>query len=132
MSSTVHKSSLTSTDDDQDASYDPEEMPLTQLLSVSTTILAQALDLVENVLTSDEQLTIHSKYLPGSTIGIVEYLILFPPTEQALQANTYDTRGTTFCYCLIRCLPHHLTNFVMTFECGIHPWNLIWLTQRPP
>jgi hypothetical protein len=27
---------------------------------------------VENVLTSDEQLTIHSKYLPGSTIGIVE------------------------------------------------------------
>jgi hypothetical protein len=72
MSSTVHKSSLTSTDDDQDASYDPEEMPLTQLLSVSTTILAQALDLVENVLTSDEQLTVHSKYLPGSTIGIVE------------------------------------------------------------
>jgi len=69
MSSTVHKSSLTSTDVDQDASYDPEEMPLTQLLSVSTTILAQALDLVENVLTSDEQLTVHSKYLPGSTIG---------------------------------------------------------------
>lgn len=40
-----------------------------QLLSVSTTVLAQAQDLVENVLTSDEQLQVHSKYLPGSTIG---------------------------------------------------------------
>lgn len=72
MSSTFHKSSLTSTQNDQDTSHDPEEIPLTQLLSVSTTILTQALDLVENVLTSDEQLTIHSKYLPGSTIGTVE------------------------------------------------------------
>jgi len=72
MSSMVHKSSSSSSTDapnSQGDSYDPEETPLTQLLSVSTTILAQALDLVENVLTSDEQLTIHSKYLPGSTIG---------------------------------------------------------------
>jgi hypothetical protein len=43
--------------------------PLTQLLVVAVTVLQQAADLVENVLTSDEQLTVHSKYLPGSTIG---------------------------------------------------------------
>ncbi|OJA18804.1 hypothetical protein AZE42_00841 [Rhizopogon vesiculosus] len=43
--------------------------PIAQLQFVSTTVLQQALDLVENILTSDEQLTIQSKFLPGSTIG---------------------------------------------------------------
>jgi hypothetical protein len=43
---------------------------LIQLLAVATTVLRQGLDLVENVLTSDDQLTVHSKYLPGSTIGV--------------------------------------------------------------
>ncbi|KAG2156470.1 uncharacterized protein EDB93DRAFT_1079602 [Suillus bovinus] len=43
--------------------------PLIQLQFVSTTVLQQALDLVENVLTSDDQLTAQSKFLPGSTIG---------------------------------------------------------------
>ncbi|KAJ8596483.1 hypothetical protein M405DRAFT_781515 [Rhizopogon salebrosus TDB-379] len=43
--------------------------PLAQLQFVSTTVLQQALDLVENILTSDEQLTVQSKFLPGSTIG---------------------------------------------------------------
>lgn len=43
---------------------------LTQLLSVSKTVLLQAVDLLDNYLTSDDQLTMHSKFLPGSTIGI--------------------------------------------------------------
>ena len=43
---------------------------LSQLLSVAVTVLRQGLDLVENVLSSDEQLTVHSKHLPGSTIGL--------------------------------------------------------------
>jgi hypothetical protein len=43
---------------------------LTQLLSVSKTVLLQAVDLLDNYLTSDDQLTTHSKFLPGSTIGI--------------------------------------------------------------
>jgi len=47
----------------------PNEIPLLQLASVATTVLRQGLDLVENVLTSDDQLKVHSKYLPGSTIG---------------------------------------------------------------
>jgi hypothetical protein len=42
---------------------------LSQLLSVAVTVLRQGLDLVDNVLSSDEQLTVHSKLLPGSTIG---------------------------------------------------------------
>ena len=42
---------------------------LEQLLDVSTKVLAQAIDLLDNSLTSDNQLTVSSKYLPGSTIG---------------------------------------------------------------
>lgn len=42
---------------------------LEQLLEVGTIILGQALDLLDNSLTSDEQLTIQSQYMPGSTIG---------------------------------------------------------------
>ncbi|TFY82070.1 hypothetical protein EWM64_g1942 [Hericium alpestre] len=42
---------------------------LDQLLDVSTKILTQALDLLDNSLSSDEQLLYNSKFLPGSTIG---------------------------------------------------------------
>jgi len=42
---------------------------LEQLIEVGTIILTQALDLLNNSLTSDEQLTIQSQYMPGSTIG---------------------------------------------------------------
>lgn len=42
---------------------------LEQLIDVGTTILNQALDLLDSSLTSDEQLTVHSQYMPGSTIG---------------------------------------------------------------
>jgi len=42
---------------------------LAQQISVAKTILLQAVDLVDNHLTADEQLTVHSQYMPGSTIG---------------------------------------------------------------
>ncbi|KAF8649825.1 hypothetical protein AX16_005590 [Volvariella volvacea WC 439] len=51
------------------APQDDATLQMTQMLSVSVTVLRQAVDLVDNYLTSDEQLTIHSRYLPGSTIG---------------------------------------------------------------
>ncbi|KAG6910600.1 hypothetical protein DXG01_009551 [Tephrocybe rancida] len=44
--------------------------PLISLLYVSKTVLLQAVDLLDNYLTSDDQLTISSKFLPGSTIGV--------------------------------------------------------------
>ncbi|KAF9229564.1 hypothetical protein BS17DRAFT_771628 [Gyrodon lividus] len=50
-----------------DGDYNTEQ--LIQLLFVSTTVLQQALNLVNDVLTHDNQLTVQSKYLPGSTIG---------------------------------------------------------------
>ncbi|GLB36415.1 hypothetical protein LshimejAT787_0307030 [Lyophyllum shimeji] len=37
--------------------------------TITVTILLQAVDLLDNYLTSDDQLTISSKFLPGSTIG---------------------------------------------------------------
>ncbi|KAG9314577.1 hypothetical protein JVU11DRAFT_5379 [Chiua virens] len=51
------------------ANGDPQSSQLSELLCVSSTTLRQALDLVDNVLTKDDQLTVQSKYLPGSTIG---------------------------------------------------------------
>ncbi|KAJ3562476.1 hypothetical protein NP233_g9547 [Leucocoprinus birnbaumii] len=42
---------------------------LMQQLSVARTVLLQAVDLLDNYLISDEQLSVSSKYLPGSTIG---------------------------------------------------------------
>ena len=52
---------------------------LEQLIDVGVTILNQALDFVNNSLTSDEQLTVHSQYMPGSTIGTV--LIPLSPND---------------------------------------------------
>ncbi|EJF66470.1 hypothetical protein BD309DRAFT_419438 [Dichomitus squalens] len=46
-----------------------EAIALARLLETSTAILRQGVDLVENGLTSDDQLTTHSNYIPGSTIG---------------------------------------------------------------
>ncbi|KAI0961181.1 hypothetical protein AcV7_000352 [Taiwanofungus camphoratus] len=46
-----------------------EVTALARLQEVSTVVLRQAVDLVNNSLTSDEQLTVHSQFMPGSTIG---------------------------------------------------------------
>ena len=51
------------------SSKEAEELSLKRLLEVSTIVLQQAVDLVDNSLTSDDQLTTHSQYMPGSTIG---------------------------------------------------------------
>ncbi|CAL1696432.1 unnamed protein product [Somion occarium] len=46
-----------------------EIQALKRLLEVASIVLSQAVDLVENSLTSDEQLSEPSKFIPGSTIG---------------------------------------------------------------
>jgi len=46
-----------------------EHTPLENLLAVSETVVRQAIDFVRDDLSSDEQLTFRSKYIPGSTIG---------------------------------------------------------------
>ncbi|TCD70090.1 hypothetical protein EIP91_005072 [Steccherinum ochraceum] len=46
-----------------------EAKALERLLEVSTLVLAQAVNLVDNSLVSDDQLTAKSQYIPGSTIG---------------------------------------------------------------
>jgi len=72
---------------------------LQQQLAVSRTVLNQAVDLLDNHLSSDDQLTVHSKYLPGSTIGkhlrhardhyvlLLECMANAPP-----RVLSYDTR----------------------------------------
>ena len=46
-----------------------ESTSLDQLLWVAKAVLEQALVLVREALTSDDQLSYPSKYIPGSTIG---------------------------------------------------------------
>ncbi|KAG8726130.1 hypothetical protein FRC12_023677, partial [Ceratobasidium sp. 428] len=40
-----------------------------QLTEVARAVLGQAVDLLQNTLSDDDQLTYQSKYIPGSTIG---------------------------------------------------------------
>ncbi|KAF7319991.1 Histone deacetylase [Mycena kentingensis (nom. inval.)] len=46
-----------------------QETTLSQLLNVSRIVLQQGIDLLDEHLTSNDQLTVQSQYLPGSTIG---------------------------------------------------------------
>lgn len=62
-------SNMASSRDVEKAPASPDET-LFQQMEVAKTILNQAVDLLDNHLTSDDQLTVHSKYLPGSTIGM--------------------------------------------------------------
>jgi len=50
-------------------SAEAEETTLTQLLQVSRIVLRQGIELLDNHITSSDQLTVHSQHLPGSTIG---------------------------------------------------------------
>ena len=43
--------------------------PLENLLAVAVIVLHQAIDLLEDKISSDDQLSYRSKYIPGSTIG---------------------------------------------------------------
>lgn len=65
---------------------------LHQLQSVSTTVLRQALDLVENTLTQDDQLLVHSRYLPGSTIGMCALHRQISCVERHGQENIFGMR----------------------------------------
>ncbi|KAJ7666443.1 hypothetical protein B0H17DRAFT_1089812 [Mycena rosella] len=53
----------------EEQQVDSEETTLSQLLKVSRIVLRQGIDLLDNHITSNDQLTVHSQYLPGSTIG---------------------------------------------------------------
>lgn len=53
-----------------------EPSALEHLLDVTRTTMQQAIDLVNNHLITDDQLSAHSRYLPGSTIGSFRYRCL--------------------------------------------------------
>lgn len=70
---------------------------LAQLQTVSTTVLRQAIELVENTLSRDDQLLVHSRYLAGSTIGTYATLMITSSLSQRLcnQASTCAMHATT-------------------------------------
>ncbi|OCB85236.1 hypothetical protein A7U60_g7863 [Sanghuangporus baumii] len=53
-----------------------EAESLDKLLQVSVIVLRQAVDLVNHSLSEDDQLTVESKFIPGSTIGVFLSLVL--------------------------------------------------------
>lgn len=69
MSPVVTLPACADTSKDSTSGQLDEATALARLLEVSTVVLRQAVDLVNDNLTSDDQLTVHSQYLPGSTIG---------------------------------------------------------------
>ena len=75
-----------------------EATALARLLEVSVIILRQAIDLVNHNLASDDQLTIHSQYLPGSTIGNIASLFNSKALNVYSKGNISDTHGTISCY----------------------------------
>jgi len=61
--------------------FSPEVAPLSmtamqdderssQILTVATTVLQQAVDMLDAHITSDDQLVAHSALIPGSTLGM--------------------------------------------------------------
>ena len=99
---------------------------LEQLLEVGTIILSQALDLLDNSLTSDEQLTIPSQYMPGSTIGMTKNqlgpLALTLTLVVLDKASIFVTLETTFLSCWTACPDRDHTYFLMTYGPGTRPW----------
>ncbi|RXW20637.1 hypothetical protein EST38_g5240 [Candolleomyces aberdarensis] len=61
--------SLPSTNMAPDPSNADRKETLFQQLAVAKTVLSQAVDLVDNHLQADDQLSVQSQYMPGSTIG---------------------------------------------------------------
>ncbi|KAA1468554.1 hypothetical protein DENSPDRAFT_833894, partial [Dentipellis sp. KUC8613] len=77
-----------------------EARNLEQLQDVSVKVLEQAVDLLNNSLSSDDQLTYNSKFLPGSTIGkhlrhARDHfaLLLACAASQPPHVMSYDTRS---------------------------------------
>ena len=93
-------------------------------LFVAKTVLQQAIDLLANHITSDDQLTVHSKYMPGSTIGqfvCLHRTWIIPSTEH--KANISDMLSTiTSCF-WIACLVILHASSRMTLGFGIPPWR---------
>ena len=86
--------------------HNPHSAQLSELLFVSSTVLQQALDLVDNALTNNNQLTVQSKYLPGSTIG-------------NLFAHTSILALTSLMPSIGKHLRHARDHFILLIDCAV-------------
>jgi len=106
-----------------------------QLLSVSKTVLLQAVDLLDNYITSDDQLTINSRFLPGSTIGMP---ILSTRNNYLTDLSTFHQEST----CVMLVITsfslwsashlHHPTSSLMTREVAVYRWKAVDLLHGKP
>ena len=108
-----------------------DDKNLEQLIDVGVTILSQALNLLNDSLTSDEQLTAHSRYMPGSTIGTMliprsqgPYARLVLNACPLTQVNIFVTRETTLLSCLTAWPAHSHTLSHMMYGLETPPWRV--------
>lgn len=58
-----------------------------QLLAVAAAVLNQALDLVQNRLTDDSQLSVSAQHLAGSTIGVCDHFSIMNAADTPILAR---------------------------------------------
>jgi len=78
-----------------------------QQLSVAKTVLLQAVDLLDNHLVSDQQLTVQSRFMPGSTIGIRKII------KSEVTVTNWPFTG--------KHLRHARDHFVLLIACILNP-----------
>lgn len=116
---------------DRDTIASDRRETLLQQLAVARTVLSQAVDLVNNHFTSDEQLTVHSQYMPGSTIGMSSVSVI-PRfyTECPLKENICVTRETTLCYSWNACRSQGPASCLTTSGYATRLWRQADLERR--
>lgn len=105
---------------------------LHQQLSVARTVLLQAVDLLDNYLTSDEQLSVSSHYLSGSTIGAHQPRCVENYQSHVCQVNTCAMLGITLSYWRLVCRNLPRICYRMILASGILQWKLAVPARRKP
>ena len=127
-STSINSQTSSSTHSDMASS---NEMAVQQL-SVAKTVLLQAIDLLDNYLVSDQQLTVQSRFLAGSTIGIhISSSLKSLPLIVLSQANIYAMHATTLCCSLPACWALLLEFYRMILEYVILQWKQAVLRLAP-
>ncbi|KAG6832241.1 hypothetical protein H0H92_004206 [Tricholoma furcatifolium] len=105
--------------------------PLTSLLYVSKTVLFQAVDLLDNYLTSDDQLSTSSKILPGSTIddfwqrGELQAFFRKDPAHAVLHQLWFAALHCVHHWSTVRMIAGEL-NIQLTEDFGFAPSTLVY------
>jgi len=115
-----------------DSCLNDHDDSLQRQLSVARTVLLQAVDLLDNYLTSDDQLSVSSQYLSGSTIGAHQPRCIENYQSHVCQVNICAMPGTTLSYWRLVCRSLPRIFYRMILASGILQWKLAVQARRKP